>query len=87
MAFGLAVYASQCGLLHPTQDLLPVAGQALPDGLLTRKIPLKGFKVVQNISSPLYGCFAHKLVQSWQTGELWSREENLSLPWGFDLFE
>jgi hypothetical protein len=29
----------------PTQDSLPAAGQALPDGLLTRKIPLKGFKV------------------------------------------
>jgi hypothetical protein len=29
----------------PTQDLLPAAGQALPDGLRTRKIPMKGFKV------------------------------------------
>ena len=27
------------------------------------------------IEFPLYGRFAHKLVQSWQTGELWSREE------------
>ena len=31
---------------NPTQDSLPAAGQALPDGLPTRKIPLKGFKVV-----------------------------------------
>jgi len=33
---------------HPatTQDSLPAAGQALPDGLSTRKVPTKGFKVV-----------------------------------------
>ena len=43
MAFGLAVYASQCELPRPTQDSLPAAGQALPDGLSTRKVPLKGF--------------------------------------------
>jgi hypothetical protein len=35
----------------PTQDSLPAAGQALPDGLLARKIPLKGFKVLPYISS------------------------------------
>ena len=29
-----------------TQDSLPVAGQALLDGLSTRKVPMKGFKVV-----------------------------------------
>jgi hypothetical protein len=29
-----------------TQDSLPVAGQALLDGLSTRKVPTKGFKVV-----------------------------------------
>ncbi len=28
-----------------TQDSLPAAGQALPDGLSTRKVPTKGFKV------------------------------------------
>ena len=33
-----------------TQDSLPVAGQALLDGLLTRKIPMKGFKAVDYIS-------------------------------------
>ena len=36
-----------------TQHSLPVAGQALLDGLLTRKVPMKGFKVVVYISSSL----------------------------------
>jgi len=35
-----------------TQDSLPVAGQALLDGLSTRRVPLKGFKVVDYISFP-----------------------------------
>ena len=52
MAFGLAVYASQGRLPDTTQDSLPVAGQALLDGLLTRKVPMKGFKVVVYISFP-----------------------------------
>ena len=52
MAFGLAVYASQGRLPDTTQDSLPVAGQALLDGLLTRKVPMKGFKVVIYISFP-----------------------------------
>ncbi len=34
-----------------TQDSLPAAGQALPDGLSTRKVPTKGFRVTY-ISSP-----------------------------------
>ncbi len=50
MAFGLAVYASQRRLPDTTQDSLPVAGQALLDGILTRKVPMKGFKVVNYIS-------------------------------------
>ncbi len=33
------------GYPSTTQDSLPVAGQALLDGLLTRKVPMKGFKV------------------------------------------
>ena len=45
MAFGLAVYASQGRLPDTTQDSLPVAGQALLDGVFTRKVPMKGFKV------------------------------------------
>ena len=36
---------------NTTQDSLPVAGQALLDGLSTRKVPMKGFKVVDYISS------------------------------------
>jgi hypothetical protein len=51
MAFGLAVYASQCRLPDPTQDSLPAAGQALPDGLFTRKVPMKGFRFASYISS------------------------------------
>ena len=35
-----------------TQDSLPVAGQALLDGVFTRKVPMKGFKVVIYISFP-----------------------------------
>ena len=35
-----------------TQDLLPVAGQALLDEVFTRKVPMKGFKVVVYISFP-----------------------------------
>lgn len=52
MAFGLAVYASPRSLPHSTQNSLPVAGQALLDGVLTRKVPLKGFRVVNYISFP-----------------------------------
>jgi hypothetical protein len=46
MAFGLAVYASPRSLPSPTQDSLPAAGQALPDGTFAREVPTKGFKVV-----------------------------------------
>jgi hypothetical protein len=52
MAFGLAVYASQSRSPDTTQDSLPVAGQALLGGVLTRKVPMKGFKVVFYISFP-----------------------------------
>jgi len=40
------------GYPNPTQDSLPAAGQALPDGLSTRRIPSKGFKVDSYILSP-----------------------------------
>ncbi len=46
MAFGLAVYASQAGSPRTTQDSLPAAGQALPDGVFTRRVPTKSFRVV-----------------------------------------
>ena len=35
---------------NTTQDSIPVAGQALLDGLSTRMVPLKGFRVVDYIS-------------------------------------
>lgn len=53
MAFGLAVYASQCRLPRPTQNSLPVAGQALPGRLSTRKVPMKGFRFASYISFSL----------------------------------
>jgi hypothetical protein len=52
MAFGLAVYASQGGLPHHHARLASGAGQALPDGLSTRKIPMKGFKICILTSHP-----------------------------------
>jgi hypothetical protein len=52
MAFGLAAYASQCASPRPTQHSLPAAGQALLDGLSTRRIPTKGFRFASYISSP-----------------------------------
>ncbi len=39
--------------LSTTQNSLPVAGQALLGGVRTRKVPMKGFKVVGYISFPL----------------------------------
>jgi hypothetical protein len=41
-AFGLAVYASQYGLLRPTQHSLPVVGQPLPGRLILQGF-YKGF--------------------------------------------
>ena len=38
------------GYPNPTQDSLPAAGQALPDGLSTRKTPLRGFRSASYIS-------------------------------------
>jgi len=46
VGFAVPVYPA------PTQNSLPVAGQALLDGILTRKVPMKGFKVVNYISFP-----------------------------------
>ena len=42
----------RAGYPDTTQDSLPVAGQALLDGILTRKVPMKGFKVVIYILFP-----------------------------------
>ena len=41
----------RAGYPTTTQDSLPVAGQALLDGILTRKVPMKGFKVEITSSS------------------------------------
>ena len=47
--------------LTTTQDSLPVAGQALPDGLSTHKIPVKGFKIVSlHVYPPLPSFAWHK---------------------------
>ena len=40
----------------PTQDSLPVAGQALLDGLFTRKVPLKGFSIDPQTTRIFSGC-------------------------------
>ncbi|HYN23407.1 MAG TPA: hypothetical protein VES69_00005, partial [Pyrinomonadaceae bacterium] len=50
------------GYPDATQDALPAAGQALPDGLSTRRIPSKGFRAVSYISSSfakLLGAIRH----------------------------
>src|SRR5262245_2511795 len=39
----------RAGYPHPTQDSLPAAGQALPDGLSTRRVPLKGFRALLHL--------------------------------------
>jgi len=44
-AFDLAVYASQDRSPGPTQDSLLAAGPALPGGIGTRRVPMKGFQV------------------------------------------
>ncbi|HVX62422.1 MAG TPA: hypothetical protein VHC19_17520, partial [Pirellulales bacterium] len=37
---------------NATQDSLPAAGQALPDGLFTRRVPLKGFRFTSHPPFP-----------------------------------
>ncbi len=41
------------GYPNTTQDSLPVAGQALLNGIHTRQVPMKGFKVVDYTLIPL----------------------------------
>ena len=57
------------GYPHTTQDSLPAAGQALPDGLSTRKTPAKGVKAA-NPSHPPFPSF---LAQSHRPSEQWLR--------------
>ena len=42
-ALRLTVYASPGVLPHKTQNSFPAAGQALPDGIPTRRVPTRGF--------------------------------------------
>ena len=58
MALPLAVYASPRRLPARTQDSLPAAGQALPDGLPTRRVPMSGFVSVSLHLSPPLPSFA-----------------------------
>ena len=43
----------RAGRPNATQDSLPAAGQTLPDGLSTRRVPTKGFKVASLHLIPL----------------------------------
>src|SRR5262249_1972730 len=56
-ASALAVYASPGGLPHRAQDSLLVAGQALPGGIRTRRVPTKGFQGVLVTSFPPFPSF------------------------------
>ena len=42
--------------LSTTQNSLPVAGQALPDGISTRKVPMKGFRIDPQTTRVFSGC-------------------------------
>jgi len=42
----------RAGYPGPTQDSLPAAGQALPDGLSTRRAPTEGFRVLLTSHPP-----------------------------------
>ena len=59
--------------LSTTQNSLPVAGQALPDGISTRKVPMKGFKVVDYISFPLPKLSWRNCIDRGEFGELLRR--------------
>src|SRR5438445_9331976 len=54
-AFDLAVYASQWKLPATTQDSLPAAGPALPDGIQTRRVPTERFQVIPSSFTELLG--------------------------------
>ena len=47
----------RAGYPRPTQDSLPAAGQALPGGLSTRRVPLKGFRGSFPTSHPPFPSF------------------------------
>src|SRR5262249_19500075 len=41
------------GYPRPTQDSLPAVGQTLLDGLFTRRVPMRGFRVLPTSHPPL----------------------------------
>ena len=51
MAFGLAVYASQCGLPRPDARLASGRWSGATGRAFTRRVPMKGFRVLPYISS------------------------------------
>jgi hypothetical protein len=53
MAFGLAVYASQCGLPTPHARLAPGRWSGATGRAFTRKVPTKGFEVASLHLVPL----------------------------------
>ena len=65
-ALALAVYASPGPLLDRTQDSLLVAGQALPGGICTRRVPSKGFCNAQNITSSSPKLFLAQAGSPWE---------------------
>jgi len=75
-AFGLAVYASQAPLRDaPTQDSLPAGGQPLPGRIWTCRVPMKGFRSVDNGCLPRFllsqaSPGAHRQVPSWEADRL-----------------
>ena len=52
-AFAPAVYASPDGSPRPTQDSLLAAGQLYQVGLVTHRVPLKGFRLLFLLSQPI----------------------------------
>jgi hypothetical protein len=52
-AFALAVYASPTRSPGPTQDALLAVGQLYQVGLVTHRIPLKGFRLLFLLSQPI----------------------------------
>src|SRR5262249_43723227 len=52
-AFALAVYASPCQSPGPTQDSLLAVGQLDQVGLVTHRVPMKGFRLLFLLSQPI----------------------------------
>jgi hypothetical protein len=73
MASGLAAYVSRAWLPAPAQGSLPGAGQALLNGLSTRRAPLKGFQLTScSLSSfpKLLGTIPFSLRENWDSPQV-----------------